>query len=70
MPSGSLGAQPQLWLNAVLIGPDGSHLWESGHLDTNGDLCDYHWARTAAKGEEVYPFIWPPYDIFPHESLY
>ncbi|HUP78056.1 MAG TPA: multiheme c-type cytochrome, partial [Pirellula sp.] len=42
MPSGSLGAQPQLWLNAVLIGPDGSHLWESGHLDTNGDLCDYH----------------------------
>jgi Cytochrome c554 and c-prime len=42
MPSGSLGAQPQLWLNAVLIGPDGAHLWESGHLDTNGDLCDWH----------------------------
>ena len=42
MPSGSLGAQPQLWLNTVLIGPDGSHLWESGHLDTNGDLCDWH----------------------------
>ena len=42
MPSGSLGAQPQLWLNAVLIGPDGSHLWESGHLDTNGDICDWH----------------------------
>jgi hypothetical protein len=42
MPSGSLGAQPQLWLNAVLIGPDGSHLWESGHLDSNGDLCDWH----------------------------
>ncbi len=40
MPSGSLGAQPQLWLNAVLIGPDGTHLWESGHLDSNGDLCD------------------------------
>ena len=42
MPSGSLGAQPQLWLNTVLIGPDGTHLWESGHLDTNGDLCDWH----------------------------
>ena len=42
MPSGSLGAQPQLWLNTVLSGPDGSHLWESGHLDTNGDLCDWH----------------------------
>lgn len=42
MPSGSLGAQPQLWLNAVLIGPDGTHLWESGHLDSNGDLRDWH----------------------------
>ena len=42
MPSGSLGAQPQLWLNAVLIGPDGTHLWESGHLDSNGDICDWH----------------------------
>jgi nitrate/TMAO reductase-like tetraheme cytochrome c subunit len=40
MPSGSLGAQPQLWLNAVLIGPDGSRLWESGDLDSNGDLRD------------------------------
>lgn len=42
MPSGSLGAQPQLWLNVVLIGPDGRHLWESGHLDSNGDMCDWH----------------------------
>ncbi|XZE20767.1 multiheme c-type cytochrome [Pirellulaceae bacterium SH449] len=42
MPSGSLGAQPQLWLNVVLIGPDGQHLWESGHLDSNGDMCDIH----------------------------
>jgi hypothetical protein len=42
MPSGSLGAQPQLWLNTVLIGPDGTHLWETGHLDTNGDICDWH----------------------------
>lgn len=42
MPSGSLGAQPQLWLNVVLIGPNGEHLWESGHLDSNGDMCDIH----------------------------
>lgn len=42
MPSGSLGAQPQLWMNVVLIGPDGSRLWESGHVDSNGDLCDNH----------------------------
>jgi hypothetical protein len=40
LPTGSLGAQPQLWLNVVLIGPDGRWLWESGHLDCNGDLCD------------------------------
>ncbi|HMO12592.1 MAG TPA: multiheme c-type cytochrome [Pirellulaceae bacterium] len=42
MPSGSLGAQPQLWLNVVLIGPDGSRLWESGDLDSYGDLRDQH----------------------------
>ncbi len=40
LPTGSLGAQPQLWLNVVLTGPDGRWLWESGHLDCNGDLCD------------------------------
>ncbi len=42
MPSGSLGAQPQLWLNVVLIAPDGRRLWESGHVDGNGDLADNH----------------------------
>ena len=40
LPTGSLGAQPQLWLNTVLTGPDGRWLWESGQLDCNGDLCD------------------------------
>ena len=40
MPSGSLGAQPQLWLNVILFGPDGRRLWESGYLDSNGDLAD------------------------------
>lgn len=42
MPSGSLGAQPQLWLNTVLIDPCGQPIWESGYLDSNGDLCDQH----------------------------
>jgi nitrate/TMAO reductase-like tetraheme cytochrome c subunit len=40
MPSGSLGAQPQLWLNVALIGPSGRRIWESGHLDSQGDLCN------------------------------
>ncbi len=40
MPSGSLGAQPQLWLNVTLFGPDLQQLWESGYLDSNGDLAD------------------------------
>ncbi len=42
MPSGSLGAQPQLWMNVVLIGPNGNRLWETGHVDSNGDLADNH----------------------------
>jgi nitrate/TMAO reductase-like tetraheme cytochrome c subunit len=42
MPSGSLGAQPQIWLNAVLIGPDGNRIWETGYMDSNGDLADNH----------------------------
>lgn len=41
-PSGSLGAQPQIWAHVVLIGPDGERLWESGYLDSNGDLADLH----------------------------
>ena len=42
MPSGSLGAQPQLWLNAALIGPGGQRVWETGYVDSNGDLADIH----------------------------
>lgn len=41
-PSGSLGAQPQLWLNVVLQGPSNEWLWESGYLDGNGDLANQH----------------------------
>ncbi len=42
MPSGSLGAQPQLWLNAVLINPQGERIWETGYMDSFGDLADLH----------------------------
>jgi hypothetical protein len=41
LPSGSLGAQPELWLNVALIGPDGGKpIWESGYLDQYGDMAD------------------------------
>jgi Cytochrome c554 and c-prime len=42
LPSGSLGAQPELWLNVALTGPDGKRVWESGHVDSNGDMADLH----------------------------
>lgn len=42
LPTGSLGAQPQLWLNAVLINPEGRRVWETGFLDCNADLADMH----------------------------
>ncbi len=38
----SLGAQPQLWADIVLIGPDGRRLWESGYTDSFGDLANIH----------------------------
>lgn len=42
LPSGSLGAQPQVWLNVALVAPDGRTVWESGYLDSQGDLADMH----------------------------
>ncbi|MEM9352773.1 MAG: multiheme c-type cytochrome [Planctomycetota bacterium] len=42
LPTGSLGAQPQLWANVVLIGPRGNRLWESGYTDRWGDVADIH----------------------------
>jgi nitrate/TMAO reductase-like tetraheme cytochrome c subunit len=42
MPSGSLGAQPEIWLNVALIGPDGRRVWESGYVDSIGDMADLH----------------------------
>ena len=48
LPSGSLGAQPQLWVNVALIDPDGRNIWESGHVDSNGDIADLHSLDVAA----------------------
>jgi hypothetical protein len=41
-PSGSLGAQPELWLNVALVDPDGETVWESGYVDSRGDMADLH----------------------------
>ncbi len=41
-PSGSLGAQPEIWLDVALIAPDGKNIWESGFTDSHGDMADLH----------------------------
>jgi len=41
LPSGSLGAQPELWLDVALLDPDGKRIWESGYVDSNGDIADF-----------------------------
>ncbi|WP_291177904.1 multiheme c-type cytochrome [Hyphomicrobium sp.] len=48
LPSGSLGAQPQLWVNVALVDPDGENIWESGYVDSNGDIADMHSLDVAA----------------------
>ncbi|WP_348246638.1 hypothetical protein, partial [Salmonella enterica] len=48
LPSGSLGAQPQLWVNVALVDPDGNNIWESGYVDGNGDVADLHSLDVAA----------------------
>ncbi len=48
LPSGSLGAQPQLWVNVSLVDPEGKNVWESGYVDSNGDLADLHSLEVAA----------------------
>ena len=42
LPSGSLGAQPEIWLNVALTGPGGNTVWESGYVDSHGDMADLH----------------------------
>ncbi len=48
LPSGSLGAQPQLWVNVALIDPNGKNIWESGYFDSHGDMADLHSLDVAA----------------------
>ena len=48
LPSGSLGAQPQLWVNVALVDPEGKNVWELGYVDSNGDLADLHSLEVAA----------------------
>ena len=48
LPSGSLGAQPQLWVNVALVDSDGQNIWESGYVDSNGDMADLHSLDVAA----------------------
>jgi len=49
LPSGSLGAQPELWLNVVLLDPDDEIVFESGYVDSHGDMADLHSLDVAAK---------------------
>jgi hypothetical protein len=49
----SLGAQPQLWANVVLIGPDGRRLWETGYVDSVGDVANSH-SQDVRKGRLAY----------------
>lgn len=42
LPSGSLGAQPEIWFNVALVDPDGRNVWESGYVDSAGDMADLH----------------------------
>jgi hypothetical protein len=48
LPSGSLGAQPQLWVNVALVDPEGKNAWESGYVDGNGDMANLHSLDVAA----------------------
>jgi nitrate/TMAO reductase-like tetraheme cytochrome c subunit len=64
LPSGSLGAQPELWLNVVLIDPDGKWAWESGHVDQNGDLADL---QSEDVGNRT---IKPDYQLFSMQSKF
>jgi nitrate/TMAO reductase-like tetraheme cytochrome c subunit len=52
LPSGSLGAQPELWLNVALIDPDGKRVWESGYVDKDGDLADL---QSVEVGDQTLP---------------
>lgn len=48
LPSGSLGAQPEIWLNVAITDPNGNNIWESGYVDSAGDMADLHSQDVAA----------------------
>ena len=48
LPSGSLGAQPEIWLNVAITDPNGNNVWESGYVDSAGDMADLHSQDVAA----------------------
>ncbi len=48
LPSGSLGAQPEIWLNVAITDPEGKNVWESGYVDSAGDMADLHSQDVAA----------------------
>ncbi len=48
LPSGSLGAQPEIWLNVAITDPEGRNVWESGYVDSAGDMADIHSQDVAA----------------------
>ncbi len=58
LPTASLGAQPQQWLNVTLIDPFGRIVWETGYLDSNGDLAELM-SEDVANGK-----IRPDYQLF------
>jgi hypothetical protein len=60
LPSGSLGAQPQLWANVVLVAPDGRRIWESGYTDSYGDVADIH--SVDVRNKRV-PFDWQLFNL-------
>jgi nitrate/TMAO reductase-like tetraheme cytochrome c subunit len=64
LPSGSLGAQPELWLNVALIDPDGKRVWESGYVDKNGDVADL---QSQEVGDRT---IAPDYQLFSMQSKF
>jgi hypothetical protein len=48
LPSGSLGAQPEIWMNVAVLDPDGERIFESGYVDSYGDMADNHSLDVAA----------------------
>ncbi|NOZ40768.1 MAG: hypothetical protein GXP24_11155 [Planctomycetes bacterium] len=60
LPTASLGAQPQLWANVVLIGPRGQRLWETGYTDHWGDVADIHSVDVRNK---LLPYDWQLFNL-------